>query len=123
MNAGVSGGGRSYAAQCKATGRMMTTVSSTPRLELRPDHTPPLEQPVSPKTREIMHREIIVSGDDALSKTIAEELRGAGARIIKINTAADLNGANLQTAPQPSQDHRELARREKRGAASDQQDA
>ena len=36
------------------------------------------------------HREIIVSGDDALSKTIAEELRGAGARIIKINTAADL---------------------------------
>ena len=28
------------------------------------------------------HREIIVSGDDPLSKTIAEELRGAGARII-----------------------------------------
>src|ERR1700744_1612076 len=47
---------------------------------------------------EIMHREIIVSGDDALSKTIAEELRGAGARIIKINTAADLLGAGVHRA-------------------------
>ncbi|MGO9155422.1 NAD-binding protein [Mycobacterium sp.] len=45
-----------------------------------------------------MHREIIVSGDDALSKTIAEELRGAGARIIKINTAADLHGAGVHRA-------------------------
>ncbi len=44
------------------------------------------------------HREIIVSGDDALSKTIAEELRGAGARIIKINTAADLLGAGVNRA-------------------------
>ena len=44
------------------------------------------------------HREIIVSGDDALSKTIAEELRGAGARIIKINTAADLLGAGVHCA-------------------------
>ncbi len=57
-----------------------------------------MEQPVSPQTREIMHREIIVSGDDALSKTIAEELRGAGARIIKINTAADLLGAGVHRA-------------------------
>ena len=48
--------------------------------------------------REIMHREIIVSGDDALAKTIAEELRGAGARIIKINTAADLLGAGVHRA-------------------------
>jgi Trk K+ transport system NAD-binding subunit len=48
--------------------------------------------------QEIMHREIIVSGDDALSKTIAEELRGAGARIIKINTAADLLGAGVNRA-------------------------
>jgi voltage-gated potassium channel Kch len=48
--------------------------------------------------REIMHREIIVSGDDALSKTIAEELRGAGARIIYINTAADLLGAGVHRA-------------------------
>jgi Trk K+ transport system NAD-binding subunit len=47
---------------------------------------------------EIMHREIIVSGDDALSRTIAEELRGAGARIIKINTAADLHGAGVHRA-------------------------
>jgi Trk K+ transport system NAD-binding subunit len=47
---------------------------------------------------EIMHREIIVSGDDALAKTIAEELRGAGARIIKINTAADLHGAGVHRA-------------------------
>jgi Trk K+ transport system NAD-binding subunit len=44
------------------------------------------------------HREIIVSGDDALSKTIAEELRGAGARIIHINTAADLLGAGVHRA-------------------------
>ena len=44
------------------------------------------------------HREIIVSGDDALSKTIAEELRGAGARIIKINTAADLRAAGVHRA-------------------------
>ena len=48
--------------------------------------------------REIMHREIIVSGDDALSKTIGEELRGAGARIIHINTAADLLGAGVHRA-------------------------
>ena len=48
--------------------------------------------------REIMHSEIIVSGDDALSKTIAEELRGAGARIIHINTAADLLGAGVHRA-------------------------
>src|SRR5271166_2271264 len=77
---------------------MMTTVSSSPRHELSPDHTRPMEQPVSPQTREIMHREVIVSGDDALSKTIAEELRGAGARIIKINTAADLHGAGVHRA-------------------------
>lgn len=44
------------------------------------------------------HREIIVFGDDPLSKTIAEELRGAGARIIKINTAADLLGAGVHRA-------------------------
>lgn len=44
------------------------------------------------------HREIIVSGDDALSRTIAEELRGAGARIIKINTAADLLAAGVHRA-------------------------
>jgi Trk K+ transport system NAD-binding subunit len=48
--------------------------------------------------QEIMHREIIISGDDALSKTIAEELRGAGARIIHINTAADLLGAGVHRA-------------------------
>jgi Trk K+ transport system NAD-binding subunit len=44
------------------------------------------------------HREIIVSGDDALSRTIAEELRGAGARIIKVNNAADLLGAGVHRA-------------------------
>jgi Trk K+ transport system NAD-binding subunit len=73
-------------------------MTSIPRLELRPDPTRRLEQPGSSQTREIMHREIIVSGDDALSKTIAEELRGAGARIIKINTAADLHGAGVHRA-------------------------
>jgi len=45
-----------------------------------------------------MHREIIVAGDDPLAKTIAEELRGAGARIIQINTAADLLGAGVHRA-------------------------
>ena len=44
------------------------------------------------------HREIIVCGEDALSKTIAEELRGAGARIIRINNAADLPGAGVHRA-------------------------
>jgi Trk K+ transport system NAD-binding subunit len=44
------------------------------------------------------HREIIVAGEDALSKTIAEELRGAGARIVKISTAADLLGAGVHRA-------------------------
>src|SRR5271166_4950201 len=56
------------------------------------------KQPGSREMDEIFHREIIVSGDDALSKTIAEELRGAGARIIKINTAADLLGAGVHRA-------------------------
>src|ERR1700758_4244874 len=56
------------------------------------------KQPESRQTREIMHREIIVAGDDALAKTIAEELRGAGARIIQITTAADLLGAGVHRA-------------------------
>ena len=56
------------------------------------------KQPGSRQMREIMHREIIVCGDDALAKTIAEELRGAGARIIQINTAADLLGAGVHRA-------------------------
>jgi Trk K+ transport system NAD-binding subunit len=55
-------------------------------------------KPVSRQAREIMHREIIVSGDDPLTKTIAEELRGAGARIIQITTAADLLGAGVHRA-------------------------
>src|SRR3984893_3601072 len=70
---------------------------SIPRLEQRPDH-PRRTKPVSRQQREIMHREIIVSGDDALAKTIAEELRGAGARIIQITTAADLLGAGVHRA-------------------------
>ncbi|MGA9492924.1 MAG: NAD-binding protein [Mycobacterium sp.] len=41
------------------------------------------------------HREIIVCGDDALANTIIDELRGAGARIIRINSAADLLGAGV----------------------------
>jgi Trk K+ transport system NAD-binding subunit len=56
------------------------------------------DQPASRELDGVFHREIIVSGDDALSKTIAEELRGAGARIIKINTAADLLGAGVHRA-------------------------
>ena len=68
------------------------------RLERRPDHTQHARIPGPRQTREIMHREIIVAGDDALSKTIAEELRGAGARIIKINSAADLLGTGVHRA-------------------------
>jgi Trk K+ transport system NAD-binding subunit len=45
-----------------------------------------------------MHREIIVCGDDALANTIADELRGAGARIIRITSAADLLGAGVHRA-------------------------
>jgi Trk K+ transport system NAD-binding subunit len=56
------------------------------------------KKPASRQVREIMHREIIVSGDDPLAKTIAEELRGAGARIIQITTAADLLGAGVHRA-------------------------
>jgi Trk K+ transport system NAD-binding subunit len=56
------------------------------------------KQPASRQVREIMHREIIVCGDDPLAKTIAEELRGAGARIIQITTAADLLGAGVHRA-------------------------
>jgi Trk K+ transport system NAD-binding subunit len=52
----------------------------------------------APAKDETFHREIIVNGDDALSKTIAEELRGAGARIIRINSAADLLGAGVHRA-------------------------
>ena len=56
------------------------------------------KQPESRQTREIMHREIIISGDDALARTIAEELRGAGARIIQITTggAAYLSGPTIK---------------------------
>src|ERR1700741_2855246 len=56
------------------------------------------KQPESRQTREMMHREIIVSGDDALSKTIAEELRGAGARIIQLPPPAYLPGAGVHRA-------------------------
>jgi len=44
------------------------------------------------------HREIIVCGEDALATTINDELRGAGARIIRINSAADLLGAGVHRA-------------------------
>src|ERR1700712_3884502 len=44
------------------------------------------------------HREIIVCGDDALANTIIDELRGAGARIIRISAAADLLGAGVHRA-------------------------
>jgi Trk K+ transport system NAD-binding subunit len=77
----------------------MKTMSSAPRLRAQIDLIDErMGQPGPQPTREIMHREIIVAGDDALSRTIAEELRGAGARIIKINTAADLLGAGVHRA-------------------------
>jgi hypothetical protein len=80
---------------------MMKTMPSITRLERRPEIdlvNQRTNQPGSRQTREIMHREIIVAGDDALAKTIAEELRGAGARIIQITTAADLLGAGVHRA-------------------------
>src|ERR1700739_4635870 len=70
---------------------------STPLLERKPDH-PQHTKPVSRQTREIRHRKIVVCGDDALAKTIAGELRGAGARIIQIATAADLLSAGVHRA-------------------------
>ena len=69
---------------------MVETTSTTVLTVVRSDQAPAPD--------EVFHREIIVSGEDALSKTIAEELRGAGARIIKINTAADLLGAGVHRA-------------------------
>ncbi len=47
---------------------------------------------------ESMHRHIIVSGDDSLATTIVEELNSAGARIVKIATAAELGGAGVDRA-------------------------
>ena len=44
------------------------------------------------------HREIIVCGDDPLATTVIDELRGAGARIIRISSAADLLGAGVHRA-------------------------
>ncbi|MDT7762852.1 MAG: hypothetical protein QOC63_2272 [Mycobacterium sp.] len=57
-------------------------------------------QPVAAQQGETFqfHREIIVCGDDALANTIIEELRGAGARIIRITSAADLLGAGVHRA-------------------------
>jgi Trk K+ transport system NAD-binding subunit len=66
--------------------------------ELKPERPQRTKQPRARQMREMMHREIIVSGEDALAKTIAEELRGAGARIIQINNAADLLGAGVHRA-------------------------
>src|SRR5436305_4195166 len=54
------------------------------------------------------HREIIVCGDDALANTIIDELRGAGARIIRITSAADLLGAGV-TVPCPGRDQQVYA--------------
>src|ERR1700744_3785032 len=76
----------------------MTTIPSVARLPEIDILQPPEEQPGSKPVREILHREIIVCGDDALAKTIAEELRGAGARIIQIATAADLLSAGVHRA-------------------------
>src|ERR1700744_3128762 len=76
----------------------MTTIPSVARLPEIDILQPPEEQPGSKPVREILHREIIVCGDDALSKTIAEELKEAGARILQITTAADLLGAGVHRA-------------------------
>jgi Trk K+ transport system NAD-binding subunit len=60
----------------------------------------PTNQPASARDGEAFqfHREIIVCGDDALANTIIDELRGAGARIIRITSAADLLGAGVHRA-------------------------
>jgi Trk K+ transport system NAD-binding subunit len=45
-----------------------------------------------------MQRHIIVSGDDALATTIVEELKNAGARIVKVTNAAELADAGVARA-------------------------
>ena len=45
-----------------------------------------------------MPRHIIVSGDDALARTIVGELKNAGARVVKIATAGDLVNAGIAHA-------------------------
>jgi Trk K+ transport system NAD-binding subunit len=45
-----------------------------------------------------MHRHIIVNGDDALATTIVAELNNAGARIVKIATAAELADVGVTRA-------------------------
>jgi Trk K+ transport system NAD-binding subunit len=45
-----------------------------------------------------MHGHIIVSGDDALATTIVEELNNAGARIVKLASAAELADAGISRA-------------------------
>ena len=99
-----------YAAQHEATAERRRRCHRIPGAKTRPYAAVPCRLAVAIELLtssrkagfrhmyEIMHREIIVSGDDALSKTIAEELRGAGARIIQINTAADLLGAGVHRA-------------------------
>ena len=80
-------------------GGTVTGVSLSTKVAIGPD-SKPRRRPDFRESAEAFqfHREIIVCGEDALSKTIAEELRGAGARIIKINTAADLLGAGVHRA-------------------------
>jgi Trk K+ transport system NAD-binding subunit len=86
--------------QVSAEAGVSMSQTTTQLPNVAPDLVNELTKPVprSRQQREIMHREIIVSGDDALSKTIAEELRGAGARIIQITTAADLLSAGVHRA-------------------------
>jgi Trk K+ transport system NAD-binding subunit len=45
-----------------------------------------------------MRSHIIVSGDDALAKTIVEELNNAGVHIVKLSTAAELDNAGIARA-------------------------
>ena len=46
---------------------------------------------------ESMHRHVIVIGDDALATTIAEELKNAGASIVKLKPA-ELGSADFARA-------------------------
>ena len=45
-----------------------------------------------------MGRHIIVSGDDALATTIVEELKSAGANIVKLASATELADAGVELA-------------------------
>ena len=52
-----------------------------------------------------MHRHIIVSGDDALATTIADELKNAGVTVVRLANTDTPRPASLASSPSPSVAH------------------